>query len=82
MTDDSVVGTWEITAMDAWDKPTLDLLGRACLEFEDDGRSGRIRFIAITGGLPSPRPARRRPRGRVLVGGRRAMRARVGFDRR
>ena len=47
---DVVLGRWEITEMEVWDKRTLDLVRPAHLEFDPDGM-GALGFIAIRGGL-------------------------------
>jgi len=47
---DLLVGTWEITEMEVWDKATLDLVEPAHLVFEPDGM-GTIGFIAVVGGI-------------------------------
>lgn len=47
---DLVMGAWEITEMDVWDKASLDLIEPAHLVFDRDGM-GTLGFIAISGGL-------------------------------
>ena len=47
---DLLVGTWEITEMEVWDKAALDLVEPAHLVFEPDGM-GEIGFIAVAGGV-------------------------------
>lgn len=47
---DAVLGTWEITDTEVWDKEALDLVEPARLVFDRDGM-GSIGFIAVTGGV-------------------------------
>ena len=45
---DLVIGRWEITEMDLWDKEVLDLVKVATLRFNEDGM-GSLGFIAVRG---------------------------------
>ena len=47
---DLLVGTWEITETELWDKADLDLVEPAHLVFEPDAM-GAIGFIAVAGGI-------------------------------
>ncbi len=47
---DAVLGTWEITDTEVWDKEALDLVERARLVFDRDGM-GSIGFIAMASGI-------------------------------
>lgn len=62
-------GRWRIVAMDLWDKDAIDLVVPGFISF--NGEEGEMRFIAHPCmARHTLRYPRRRPRRRVLVGGR------------